>query len=107
MPNAVSTKGKITVYGAGFTPGALVTVGLPHLPLNGKLKKGLWIGVADVNEYGAFSLEVGLARTTGFLARKKQFAPKLYGIHTLLAYTENEAATTPLIIKKAEAKKKK
>lgn len=109
--NVIGTKmRKISISGAGFTPGSIVTVGIPGLPANEGITnaRDIWFGVVTVNKYQAFNVSVNLRRT---LWRLKKILAKEErssgGIYTVMAKNDlDEIATAPLVINLKKAKKK-
>lgn len=109
--NVIDVKMKtLRIHGAGFTPGSIVTVGIPGLPSNKGFTKArdVWFGVVTVNKYQAFSVSVNLKRTLwrlkGVLAKE---AGTSGGIYTLMAKNDlDEVATAPLVINLKKGKEK-
>ncbi|MFC2060293.1 hypothetical protein ACFLTZ_04275 [Chloroflexota bacterium] len=105
VPDVIEfNSGGLVIIGSGFTPGSLVIIGIPGLPVDTRRpeERDLWFSTATVNEFGAFTANANMGRSLWrYPSRKVLTEEEVCTVYTVVAKNDlGEKAVAPLLVTK-------
>ena len=102
-PDVVELKkvNKIQIYGSGFTPGSIVSIGIPGVSKTKDVAGAtdIWFDAVTVNQFGGFATTTDLSRSLWGLVGNTITEEEAPGAYTILAINDlGETATAPFIV---------